>query len=177
MARRRRRRVAARRGPALLCWPLAAPVGPRGRHGRRQPACSGDHGASVGSCQPLRWKGSQVFVLATHFPTRFQNPRPCLFNQFSFVYWSLRTNEHRKPTYLRKKFRMQPRGMDGVNCRLPQTWLCANVFGKSSWNLPRGRWCGECASCPTCALCGSLDLTRRGKEMLSSLLPGKIRWD
>lgn len=95
LAGRRRRRVAARRGPALLCWPLAAPVGPRGRHGRPQPACPGDRGSSVGSsCQPPRWKGSQVFVLATRFSTRFQNPRPCLFNQFSFVLWSLRTNEH-----------------------------------------------------------------------------------
>lgn len=64
---RRWRRVAARPGPALLCWPLAAPVGPRGRHGRPQPACSGDRGLSVGSCQPLRWKGSQVSVLATFF--------------------------------------------------------------------------------------------------------------
>lgn len=48
--------------------------------------------------------------------------------------------------------------------RLALTWLCANVFWESSWNLPRGRWCGERArSCPTCA--EACTFTRRGKEI------------
>lgn len=55
--------------------------------------------------------------LASHFPVRFQTPRPCLLDQFFlFLCWSLRTDERRKLLHLRKKFRTQPRGWCEPSC-------------------------------------------------------------
>lgn len=84
LAGRQRRRVSALRGPAWRCWPLAAPVGPRGRHGRPQPACSGDRGASVGSGRQSRWRGAQVFF-SSSFPRQVSNPSSLLVGPVFFV--------------------------------------------------------------------------------------------
>lgn len=115
------------RGASRLCagrlgavGPSRPPSGPEVAMAARSRPAPGDRGASVGSGQQPGWKGSQVVCfLASHFPVRFQTPRPCLFNQLFCLFVCLCVG---------------PRGrMNAESLR---------ISGKSLGRSP-GRWWGE----------------------------------
>lgn len=63
-----------------------------------------------------------------------------------------------------------------MNHRLALTWLCAYVFLEKLVE-PSTRRVVSVQAVPPVPCAEALDVTRRGKEMLCSLLPGKIKWD
>lgn len=156
-------------GRLCAVGPSRPPSGPEvAMAARSRPAL----GTAARRWAPVGSPGGEALrsFLAPHFPVRFQNPVSLLVGPvFLFLCCSLKTDERRKLLHLRKKFRTQPRGWCEPSCS-PDLALRYGVSEKLMEPSTRQVvW----RVCELSHLCGSLDITRRGKEMLSSLLPGK----